>query len=184
MDSGSLGDNGDVEHIDLKQMFPLQKRAAIRFSFWELVSFIFLFISSAILYALVTAYVELGDRELTYVFWMCLAVSGLSFMWWFVKYWRCRFTGASTRFGIQGHFFYFSQGFMWRKRIMLPLNKITDIYLRQTRLDMLFRLIRMEIVAPGAASREITGIEALDVNLGSKLQEFLLAKVEEQRSDS
>lgn len=80
------------------------------------------------------------------------------------------------RYGLELEHLVIAKGVLWRTRASFPLTKITDIYVEQTPLELLFGLATLQVTTPAAVTN-FGGIEGLSTARSVQLQQYLLALI-------
>lgn len=80
------------------------------------------------------------------------------------------------RYGLELDHLVIAKGVLWRTRASFPLTKITDIYVEQTPLELVFGLATLQVTTPAAVTN-FGGIEGLSSSRAVQLQQYLLALI-------
>ena len=86
---------------------------------------------------------------------------------------------VSYFYDIDGPNFVIRKGIVAKREVTLPFSRITDVYLDQDVLDVMFGLYDLHISTPTAESGRFAHIDGLDRRGATQLKELVLARIQQ-----
>jgi hypothetical protein len=159
--------------VDLKKRFPLQLRAATRWSFPHLCLFVIaVIVAWGVNFFYLVPYEPSAAAREEVRNWLILAI-GTSFgIWIYWRAWRL-LQGEFICYWLTDGAFHMSRGPFLRQQTILRLSHITDVYTEPATLDFIFHLRPVYLLTPHSVSRDCVYVEPLSVNDGMAMRDLL-----------
>lgn len=160
----------------LRQTIPLQRRKILKKSFSGVMSALgFSFLAGVVLFFVVRFDVDrevIQDPALAWVGFgllvLMLLFSRMVYQWlYFLTYF----------YDMDENNFIVRKGVITRKEVTLPFSKITDVYVDQDILDVIFGLYDLNISTPTVESGEFAHIDGLNKKGSTKLKELIIERM-------
>lgn len=105
--------------------------------------------------------------------WMALGVLGF---WWIFSLFRVYKVFQKKAFAVREKDVHYKSGWLWKKQVTLPYNRIQHCELSSGPLDRLFEITELHIYTAGGSHSDIS-IPGLNEDQGQRVKKFILDKI-------
>lgn len=166
----------------LRQLFPLQARKIIKKCIWSLTALFLGWIGTTFI---LFEYIRYSGNDLITLifgsptaFWVFWTGSLVVLVFLRTAYQISYF--LTYNYDIEGENLIIQKGVIAKSELTVPLSKITDVYVNQDMLDVVFRLFDLHISTPTVESGRFAHIDGLNKVGAENLKRLVLQKMKEE----
>lgn len=159
--------------MNLRQIIPLQPRKIIKKTFWGLIVVVTGWVCCSVL--LWQFVLPSLNAEETRTVWTSWALVLLMLVLWRSGYQMLYF--LTYHYTVDSKNISIRKGVLAKKEITLPFSKVTDVYIDQDLLDVVFGLYDLHISTPTEQSGKVAHIDGIDKRGAVQLRNLLLEKI-------
>ena len=165
-----------AQGVHLRNLIPIRYRKVFKKCFWS-VLFVFTFwgVASVFVLRFITENNRLEAYRYLWAAWIAVLLVGL--LWatgtqliYYMRYF----------YDIDDRSFMIRKGIIGQSEITLPFSKITDVYVNQDSLDVLFGLYDVHISSPTQSSGELAHIDGLDKRGAVLIRSIVLERIHKE----
>jgi uncharacterized membrane protein YdbT with pleckstrin-like domain len=157
----------------LRQIIPLQTRKIVKKTFWGLCVVVIGWCLASLL--LWKFWLENLPIEQTRVVWTSWALFLVVLILWRTAYQILYF--ITYKYSVDQSNLSITKGVLAKREITLPFSKITDVYIDQDLLDVVFGLYDLHISSPTEQSGRVAHIDGIDRRGAVQLRTLILEKI-------
>ncbi len=157
----------------LRQIIPLQPRKIIKKAFWGLLLVVAGWVAAS--FFLWRFWLVDLNLEQTRTVWTAWSLLLLMLILWRTAYQIMYF--FTYHYSIDNRNFTIRKGILAKHEINLPLSKVTDVYIDQDLLDVVFGLYDLHISSPTEQSGRVAHIDGIDKRGAVQLRNLLLERI-------
>ena len=159
--------------LPLRRIIPLQPRKVIKKAFWGIIVVITGWsVASFVLWHL---WLSTAPIEHTRTVWTAWALALLMLLLWRTAYHILYF--VSYFYDVDAKNMLIRKGVIAKKEITLPFSKITDVYIDQDILDVVFGLYDLHISSPTEQSGRFAHVDGIDKRGAVQLRALILERI-------
>lgn len=166
--------------MPLRRIIPLQPRKVIKKAFWGLL--VVLFAWAIISFGLWHFWLSTAPIEKTRAVWTSWALVLLVLVLWRTGYHILYF--FSYFYDVDDKNMHIRKGVVAKKEITLPFSRITDVYIDQDMLDVIFGLYDVHMSSPTEQSGRFAHIDGIDKRGAVQLRALLLDRINTDTDDT
>ena len=159
--------------MPLRRIVSLQPRKVLKKAFWGLI--IVLFFWTALSFAMWHLWLFDAEIEKTRTVWTAWAFILVMLVLWRTGYHILYF--FSYFYDVDDKNIYIRKGIFAKKEITLPFSRITDVYIDQDVMDVLFGLYDVHMSSPTEQSGRFAHIDGVDKRGAVQLRSLLLERI-------
>lgn len=165
--------------VPLRRIIPLQPRKVIKKAFWGIIVVLFCWAAASL--ALWHFWLSSAPIEQTRTVWTAWALILLVLLLWRTAYHILYF--VSYFYDVEENNILIRKGIIAKKEITLPFSKITDVYIDQDLLDVVFRLYDLHISSPTEQSGRFAHIDGIDRRGAVQLRALILDRINSEEGE-